>query len=89
MKQIQQEQAPLKYNQTIPRDKTQTEVGFIIMNVNENSITVKYSYGLEISVPYHTAGKNSVKYYQEKISEMDRRRPYVKISGWQQTKTVT
>ena len=26
MKQIQQEQAPLKYNQTIPSDKTQTEV---------------------------------------------------------------
>ena len=26
MKQIQQEQAPLKYNQTIPWDKTQTEV---------------------------------------------------------------
>ena len=27
MKQIQQEQVPLKYNQTIPWDKTQTEVG--------------------------------------------------------------
>ena len=51
------------------------------MNVNENSGTVKYSFGLQISVPYHTAGKNSVEYYQEKISEMDRRRQYVKISG--------
>ena len=49
------------------------------MNVNENSRTVKYSFGLQISVPYHTAGKNSVEYYQEKISEMDRRNPYVTL----------
>ena len=39
---------------------------FTITNVNENLITVKYSFGLEISVPYHTAGKNSVGYYKEK-----------------------
>ena len=51
MRQKQQEQALLKYNQTILWYKTQTEVGFIIMNVNENSITVKYCFGLEISVP--------------------------------------
>ena len=79
MKQIRQEQAPLKYNQTILETKRKLRLVFIIMNANENSITVKYSFGLEISVPYHTAGKNSVKYYQEKISEMDGRSPYVTL----------
>lgn len=79
MKQIQQEQAPLKYNQTIPWYKTQTEVGIHYhecqRKLNNCKILLwfrnKRTIEKDVTVTlYHTAGKHSVEYCQEKVSEI-------------------